>query len=239
MKKKLLVSLFTLLACLGAKAQWSVGVMAGYDYNMYSVAKGYAYDYRYGGMGGLEVTVPVQYNFFDWLGLRADISYVQKGHTMHRTGVYEGEWTNTRDHYLHVPLMLSFSFGGKKVRGWVDAGGYVGGWLASWQKGVATTVIGNEQWQEGSFKYYQDVRGYYFDEKVEFLDKRDKRFDAGLTGLAGVGWKVTPLVELRLEGVCWYSLIDTASGTADNVAPRYNTTWALRLGCAFHFGRVK
>ena len=133
--------MFALTLCFGARAQWSVGVMAGYDYNVYSVAKGYAYDYRYGGMGGLEVTVPVQYNFLDWLGLRADVSYVQKGHTMHRTGVYEGLWTDTRDHYLHVPLMLSFSFGGSKVRGWVDAGGYIGGWLSSWQKGGGIQIL--------------------------------------------------------------------------------------------------
>ena len=237
--KRIILFLFALTLCAGARAQWSVGIMAGYDYNVYSVAKGYAYDYRYGGKGGLEVTVPVQYNCLEWLGLRADLSYLQKGHTMHRTGVYEGMWTDTRDHYLHVPLMLSFSFGGKKVRGWVDAGGYIGGWLSSWQKGVASIPIGNEPDQEGAFKYYQDVRGYYFDEKVEFLDRRDQRFDAGLTGVAGVGWKVTPLVEVRLEGVCWYSLIDTASRTPDNVAPRYNTTWAIRLGCAFHFGERK
>lgn len=237
--KRIILFLFALTLCAGARAQWSVGIMAGYDYNVYSVAKGYAYDYRYGGKGGLEVTVPVQYNCLEWLGLRADLSYLQKGHTMHRTGVYEGMWTDTRDHYLHVPLMLSFSFGGKKVRGWVDAGGYIGGWLSSWQKGVASIPIGNEPDQEGAFKYYQDVRGYYFDEKVEFLDRRDQRFDAGLTGVAGVGWKVTPLVEVRLEGVCWYSLIDTASRTPDNVAPRYNTTWAIRLGCAFHFGGRK
>lgn len=237
--KRIILFLFALTLCAGARAQWSVGIMAGYDYNVYSVAKGYAYDYRYGGKGGLEVTVPVQYNCLEWLGLRADLSYLQKGHTMHRTGVYEGMWTDTRDHYLLVPLMLSFSFGGKKVRGWVDAGGYIGGWLSSWQKGVASIPIGNEPDQEGAFKYYQDVRGYYFDEKVEFLDRRDQRFDAGLTGVAGVGWKVTPLVEVRLEGVCWYSLIDTASRTPDNVAPRYNTTWAIRLGCAFHFGGGK
>ena len=194
MIKKFSICLLTLSLCLVARAQWSVGIMAGYDYNSYSMAKGYAYDYRYGGMGGLEVTVPVQYNFLDWLGVRADISYVQKGHTMHRTGIYEGLWTNTRDHYLHIPLMVSFSFGGERVRGWVDAGGYVGGWLASWQKGIDEYPIGSKPDQEGAFKYYQDERGYHFDEKVEFLDKRDQRFDAGLTGLAGVGWKVTHLL---------------------------------------------
>ena len=235
--KRMIVILLALSLCNVAKAQWSVGVLAGYDYNVYSYSKGYAYDYRYGNKGGLEVTVPVQYNFFDWLGIRADISYVQKGHTMHRTGIYEGTFTDTRDHYLHIPLMVSFSFGGEKVRGWVDAGGYLGGWLASRQRGVVDRPIGFEPNQEGAFKDYYDERYYYFDEKVEFFDLRDQRYDAGLTGVAGVGWKVVPAVELRIEGVCWYSLIDTASRTPDNVAPRYNTTWALRLGCAFHFGK--
>lgn len=235
--RRIILTLFALTLCLGAKAQWSAGLLAGYDYNVYSLAKGYAYDYRYGGRGGLEVTVPVQYNFFDWLGIRADVSYVQKGHSMHRTGVYEGLYTDTRDHYIHVPLMVSFSFGGRKVRGWVDAGGYVGGWLASHRSGVDARPIGVAPDQEGPFKYYYDERYYRFDEKVQFLDRRDQRFDAGLTGVAGVGWKVIPAVELRIEGVCWYSLVDTASKTPDNVAPRYNTTWALRLGCAFHFGK--
>lgn len=63
--KRIILCLFALTLCVGARAQWSAGIMAGYDYNVYSVAKGYAYDYRYGGMGGMEVTVPVQYNFFD------------------------------------------------------------------------------------------------------------------------------------------------------------------------------
>lgn len=168
---------------------------------------------------------------------KSGLSYVQKGHTMHRTGVFEGLWTDTRDHYLHLPLMLSFSFGGNAVRGWVDAGAYAGVWLSSWQKGVAEMVIGVAPGQEGPFKYYQDERGYHFNEEVEFFDRRDQRIDAGLTGLAGVGWRLTQLLELRLEGVCWYSLVDTASRVQDNVSPRYNTTWALRLGCAIHFGK--
>ena len=52
MMKKFSICLLTLSLCLVARAQWSVGIMAGYDYNSYSMAKGYAYDYRYGGMGG-------------------------------------------------------------------------------------------------------------------------------------------------------------------------------------------
>ena len=59
MMKKFSICLLALTLCLVARAQWSVGIMAGYDYNSYSMAKGYAYDYRYGGIGGLEVTVPV------------------------------------------------------------------------------------------------------------------------------------------------------------------------------------
>lgn len=45
---------------------------------------------------------------------------------MHRAGIYQGTYTYTRDHYLHIPLLVSFSFGGNKVRGYFDAGGYAG-----------------------------------------------------------------------------------------------------------------
>lgn len=50
------------MTVLGARAQWSVGVMADYDYNSYDYAKGgYAYDLRYEGRGGLSMSIPVQY----------------------------------------------------------------------------------------------------------------------------------------------------------------------------------
>lgn len=233
--KRIYIFLFTaLLVCTGIKAQWSVGLMAGYDYNFYSYEKEFAYDYRYGDKEGFELTIPVQYNFCDWLGVRADLSYVQKGHTMHRTGVYKGQYTDTRDHYMHLPLMLSFSFGGRKVRGWFNPGGYIGYWMASYWEGVTQMVNG----PNGEYYISQDeTMAYHFSEKVKFMDQRDNRLDAGLTGVIGVGWRFMPQLELRVEGVCWYSLVNRESGSSGNIAPRYDSTLAARIGLAYSFGK--
>jgi hypothetical protein len=231
--RNILILMLILLAPAFARAQWSVGLMAGYDRNVYTYEKGYAYDLRFGNKSGLELTVPVQYNFNDWLGVRADLSYVQKGHTMHRTGWATGMEINTRDHYLQVPLRASFSFGGSKVRGWFNPGGYVGYWLSSYWEGTTLMMTSPNG---ADYSILQDPSiAYEFDEKVKFMSERDNRLDAGLTAVVGVGWRFHPCLEARLEGACWYSLVDRASSDSYNVAPRYDTTYSIRLGVAYYF----
>jgi hypothetical protein len=236
MGKKIILML--MLCCsVCAKAQWSVGLMAGYDRNVYTYEKGYAYDLRFGNRSGWELTVPVQYNFNDWLGVRADLSYVQKGHKQHRTGYATGMEYKTRDHYLQVPLMASFSFGGSKVRGWFNPGGYMGYWLSSYWEGV-TAMPTSPNGVSNSISSDPDI-AYHFKEKVKFMSDRDNRLDAGLTAVVGVGWKFHPNLEARMEGVCWYSLVDRASGDSHNVAPRYDTTYSIRLGITYFFDKKK
>lgn len=62
-----------------AAAQWKVGLNAGYTYNSYSIDTQYAYDFNYDGLGGLTVGIPVEYGILDWLAVRADLTYLQKG----------------------------------------------------------------------------------------------------------------------------------------------------------------
>ena len=53
---------------------------------------------------------------------------------MHRSGYVAGfhsEWSNN---YLSLPIVAQFSFGGKRLRGFVNGGGYLGYWLSSYQK---------------------------------------------------------------------------------------------------------
>ncbi len=62
-----------------AAAQWKVGLNAGYTYNSYSIDTQYAYDFNYDGLGGLTVGIPVEYGILDWLAVRADLTYLQRG----------------------------------------------------------------------------------------------------------------------------------------------------------------
>lgn len=231
MIKRLFIVLAMVVAAVGLHAQWSAGLMVGYDYNSYDYAKGYGYDLRYGGRSGFAMSVPVQYTVNDWFALRADVAYLQKGHKMHRTGYHAGPTENVRDHYLHLPIQAQFSFGTAKVRGYLGLGGYVGYWLHSHRQGV--DIINMGPW--GTVEDNSESHWYYYDECVDFNSDRDQRFDAGLVASLGVGYRITPRIEARAETVLHYSVIDTASGSSGNLAPRYNSTFSFQVGCIYYF----
>lgn len=51
----------------------------------------------------------------------------------------------------------------------------------------------------------------------------------------GLGYRITPRIEARAESVLHYSVIDTASGSHGNLAPRYNSTFSFQVGCIYYF----
>lgn len=198
---------------------------------------GYAYDMRYEERGGFTVGIPVQYDFFDWLGVRAEVSFVQKGHKMHRTDVWNKLHTDTRNNYLHVPVMARFSFGGQRVRGFLNAGGYIGGWLSSHRKGLAYRYFGDGS--DDNSGWITPGNSYEFDEKVPFDSRRDNRFEAGLAGGIGVACRVAPRVEVEVEGRCYYALTDMQKAYMKFQTPRYNTTFVIQAGCNILLGKIK
>lgn len=225
-----------LASAMPATAQWRVGLTAGYSRNTLNMDTGYAYDMRYEARDGFTVGIPVQYDFRDWFGLRADLTFVQKGQKMHRTDLYNGVYTNTRNNYLQLPVMANFSFGGERLRGFVNAGGYVGGWLSSHRDGVTTRFFGDEN--GGDDGMLSPGNSYEFDEKVPFDSRRDNRFEAGLVGGVGVSYRVAPRVELQAEGRCYYALTDMQKNYMKFRVPRYNTTFVVQVGCSIILGKT-
>lgn len=229
--------LLTLAVSVPAAAQWRVGVTAGYSYNKLCMDTGYAYDLRYEERGGFAVGIPVQYDFFDWLGVRAEVSFVQKGHKMHRTDVYNKLHSNTRNNYLQIPVMAHFSFGGQRVRGFLNAGGYIGSWLSSHRTGLAFSWYGFGSGDDNG--WITPENSHEFDEKAPFDSRRDNRFEAGLAGGIGVGYRIMPRLEIQVEGRCYYALTDMQKDYMKFRTPRYNTTFVIQAGCNVLLGKIK
>ena len=214
-----------------AAAQWKVGLNAGYTYNSYSIDTQYAYDFNYDGLGGLTVGIPVEYGILDWLAVRADLTYLQKGHSMSRA--YNPTYRDRRDHYLALPVMARFSFGGEKVRGFLHAGGYMGYWAKSWVQGM----------EESKSSILDDLMAdkdpdvfVAYDHKYEFNSTRDNRFAAGLVGGVGLSYRIRPHIEVEAEGRCYYALTSiTKDYMKHTKQPQYNTTFALQVGVKYCF----
>lgn len=223
MRTKTLILCALLLAfMLPAEAQWRVGASGGGDYNWFSINKQYLDNFHYEGAWGWNAAVFGQYNFMDWLGLRFEIEAVQKNHRFYRDGRLSGTNYVNRNTYMQLPVMAQFSFGGQKVRGFVNLGIYGAYWIAGRQKG-------------GYYELMSD-RQYNLDQAYTFQREKDQRWDFGLAGGLGIEYRFVEHWALHAEARCYYSFISTVKPYMQYVKDnRYNTTLGIQAGFAYLF----
>lgn len=217
--KKLLTLLAFLLPTL-AFAQWRVGANVGADMNHYIIDKHYQVDYQYKDRWGVTLGVMGQYDINNWLGIRAELDWIQKNYRVIRPLKKSADYRYVNN-YLQLPVMASFSFGGQKVRGFVNGGIYGGYWLNSSREG-------------SDFVNFTD-RTYQFSEKVDFNSERDQRLDFGFVGGAGVEYLFAKHWAAQVEMRYYYSTVSTQKEYTGFRDPRYNSTLALQAGIWYCF----
>ena len=224
MKRKTLMLALMLSLGLAAHAQWRVGATVGADHNHYSIDRQYLNDYSYRDRWGVTAGVTGQYNFFSWLGVRADLNWTQKNYRVERSLVKMDY--KIANNYLQLPVMASFSFGGTKWRGFCNLCVYGAYWMSSHRDAVDTNTF----W----------TNTYSSDESVDFYSERDKRWDCGLVGGVGVEYRFAEHWGAQLEVRCYYSTTSTVKQVSEHVKDyRYNTTTALQCGVNYYFSGKK
>lgn len=203
------------------QAQWRVGASGGATYNWYAIDTQYQTDYRYDGAWGWTAGLFGQYNFKDWVGLRAEVVAMERNYRFYRTGSFSGTNYVSHNTYVQVPVMAQFSFGGTRVRGFVHTGVYGGYWAAGREKGHLFD--------------HMSGRTHPVDAAYVFQDEKDQRWDFGLAGGLGVEWLVAPHWMLHAEGRCYYSFVSTVKQYQVVKDYRYHTTIGMSIGVAYVF----
>lgn len=220
LRKKIAMALVAFLMVTTAQAQWRVGVTGGADYNVFNMDQQYMTDYKVDGRWGVTLGITGQYNVTDWFGVRADLNWTQKNYR-HSRVVYSDVDYKLTNNYLQLPVMASFSFGGERLRGFCNLGVYGAYWLNSHRKGTDWNTFSD--------------RTFSFDEKVEFYDKRDQRWDCGLVGGIGLEYLITRHWAAQAEVRYYYSTISTTKQYMRNKDYRYHSTTAIQLGINYIF----
>ena len=225
MRQKLLFLVaLTLLSSLAVtvQAQWRLGVNGGATWNHYSVDKQYATDYRFDERWGGTAGLTAQYNFFDWLGLRAGAFFAQRNYR-HTRGEYADRLDmRYENNYLLFPVTVNFSFGGQQVRGFVNLGVYGGAWLTSKRSGL-------------EYSSFSRAR-YAISEEMVFNNQKDQRGDFGYTGGLGIEYKFHPHWMAQIEAVCYYSVISATKHYMEHQKDyRYHTPIGLQAGISYIF----
>ncbi len=217
--KKLLTILALMLPTV-AMAQWRVGVNGGADRNHFIIDKHYQTDYVFMDRWGVTLGLMGQYDVSDWLGVRAELDWTQKNYR-HTRAVNKTTRYDYTNNYLQLPVMASFSFGGKKLRGFCNAGLYGGYWLNSGREGYDSNDFSD--------------RIFNISEDLEFNSERDQRLDFGLLGGLGLEYRFHRHWAAQVELRYYYSCVSTQKDYMLVSDPRYNSTLALQAGVWYCF----
>ena len=217
---KRLITFIALVLPSLAFAQWRVGVNGGATYNHSTISKHYMTDYQWKDRWGVTLGVMGQYDVNDWLGVRAELDWTQKNYRLTRQILSNLDYKYVNN-YLQLPVMASFSFGGKQLRGFCNAGVYGGYWLTSGREGT--------DFNNSSEKVYE------FSEDIKFNSERDQRFDFGFVGGIGVEYRFCQRWAAQVELRYYYSTVSTQKDYMRLSDPRYNSTLGLQAGLWYSF----
>ncbi len=217
---KRLITFIALVLPSLAFAQWRVGVNGGATYNHSTISKHYMTDYQWKDRWGVTLGVMGQYDVNDWLGVRAELDWTQKNYRLTRQILSNLDYKYVNN-YLQLPVMASFSFGGKQLRGFCNAGVYGGYWLTSGREGT--------DFNNSSEKVYE------FSENIEFNDERDQRFDFGFVGGIGLEYRFCQRWAAQVEMRYYYSTVSTQKDYMRLSDPRYNSTLGVQAGLWYSF----
>ena len=217
---KRLITFIALVLPSLAFAQWRVGVNGGATYNHSTISKHYMTDYQWKDRWGVTLGVMGQYDVNDWLGVRAELDWTQKNYRLTRQ-IFSNLDYKYVNNYLQLPVMASFSFGGKQLRGFCNAGVYGGYWLTSGREGT--------DFNNSSEKVYE------FSEDIKFNSERDQRFDFGFMGGIGLEYRFCQRWAAQVEMRYYYSTVSTQKDYMRLSDPRYNSTLGVQAGLWYSF----
>lgn len=202
-------------------AQLSVGVSAGLTHNELNTSSGYFYSREYTAQQGFSVAVLAQYAITDWFALQGELGYMKKNYSTQRlTPMLENEFENVDNGYFQLPIMGNFSFGGEKLRGFVNLGVYLGAWTDSHIEGQVLQ---------------SNSEMHSYSEAFAYNKTRDNRFDAGLLAGLGIEYLGSHRVKYFAEARILYGLTDMQKNYMKGVFPRTNTTFLFQLGAVYCF----
>lgn len=198
---------------------WTLGAALGATYNWQTRDAGYAYDRAYSGGWGANVGLTATYKIEEWVSIRADLAFTQKNYKMERMKTQLRKQNVHSDymcHYLQLPVMADWTFGGEDVKSHIYTGAYAAAWMGG-------NVSRHTLLEEG------DVRKRY-----EFTPE-DNRIDGGLVGGVGVSWDPLPYLRLGVEALFYYSMSNTVKRQALMNDTRYNNTVVVGVSTKYIF----
>ncbi len=228
--------LFLSLVSLQVNAQLYLGIEGGATRNYLHTNASNLVSTQYNPAYGFTAGIPILYQINEWLAVQADPNYFQKNYQMERTDFFQGVYQDNTNAYIQLPVMAHFSFGGARLKGFLNVGGYGGYWVSGKVKGrepnilnqpAFTNTISNAQ----PNTVFDEFTPYNYNEKYAFNNTKDNRLEFGLLSGAGISYELKNKYRFFGEARYYRSMTDQQKKYQMNQVPRFNDSYVISIGC--------
>lgn len=205
MRRILIMFPFILMHALLNAQGHSIGLRAGATSNASTVdLAGRLYEAR-DRHWGLYLNMIYRYSISNKFDLESGMSFVERNYGTHRTGVYQGIYSKTKNSFIDIPLKAvlrvidldRFNF---KISG----GGYGGYWVSSQASGALPNIL-NSQTGNNNAQGEQLVELTHYNGKIDFNSLIDNRFHFGCTGGWEMSWTLNKSIKATLNCDLYYT----------------------------------
>jgi hypothetical protein len=232
-----------LVSCLSinlSSAQWMAGIKGGIGLNSVSIIQVKNIStMAQENLVGADFGIVVDRNLLDYLSLRAELIYTQKGYSLRKYAsdtLFEAKNTNNsdkyslRNNYLQIPILIRYYEGFKRLKFFLQTGPYLGYWMSGQFSGDKVDYyLGNY-----SVRVNQSTsEPYIFNNQ-----KKDNRLDFG--GVIGGGLQYLikregkEFMQLYLEARYSRGFLDLQkNNTRSDYAGQFNSNLTFSLGLLY------
>jgi hypothetical protein len=221
---------------------FSIGLEAGWTTNYLITNISNLSFTRYEALGGYTLAIPLQYSFNTWFALYSNPGIIQKNYVYKRSGFFEGIREVHHNGYLQLPILARFSFGGRRLKGFLNLGVYGAYWAWGRISGSEPNILnpGTQTYNSANPAGIFDVINRYdFNQPYQFNSVRDQRFEFG--GILGVGVQYDFMNGFTafVEGRKAQPITDQQKNYMSNQIPRYNSTYAFSFGFMIDVSKIQ
>jgi hypothetical protein len=218
-----------------AISQYSLGLFAGYSNNhLLTDISNRSYTQNKNG-NSFGVCVAFNYEYNRSINFQSQIDLLHKDYSFVRTGNYAGIYTDYKNAYLQLPLIIQYKLSDKgKWQFFTDAGLYVSYWVFGKTKGVISNIFNSYDSINNIGQRTHYLRYASYSQKYQFDDAKDNRFELGaLAGLTTI-YRLNQKYSLAVNARFYQAFTPQERRYSINQAMKYNQTVFISIGYMLH-----
>ncbi|MGB8194273.1 MAG: porin family protein [Chitinophagaceae bacterium] len=234
MQKKIpsliLLTIAALFAGHSTQAQAYYGFKAGYNQTWLQTDVSNISFTKLRSGPGYSVEIPFRVDVTKKFYVESGLNFINKSHSIVRTGAYTGSEIRYTNTYLQLPVKLGAHFKLNKLGFFINAGVGASWWASGKVKGSSPNIFNFTSTVSNNGQITDNFHLDNYSERYQFNAEKDNRFEFGWSAGAGLQFPLKKTRYVFAELNYYQSLTDQQKKYMAMQNPRYYKTYSVSIG---------